>query len=101
MAETLNQTPVIYQINANDLKEIVGGIVREERERTAQEERERKEHGTVGRKETAKMLGVSVSTLWKWAQCGYLIPIKVGTKVLYRYRDIEAMLIKQEEGGIS
>lgn len=101
MEGVISQPPVIYQLNADDLKEIISGIVREERERTVLEERERKEHGTVGRKEAAKMLGVSASTLWKWDKCGYLTPVKVGTKVLYRYRDIESMLQKQMKGGAS
>ena len=45
--------------------------------------------------ETCKKLGVSVTTLWRWAQDGYLTPLKVGVQVRYRLSDINAILAKK------
>jgi hypothetical protein len=43
----------------------------------------------------AEMLDVDKSTLWRWAKCGYLVPIEVGGKRHYRMSDVKAIL----EGG--
>lgn len=99
MGETIIQAPVIYQINGTDLKEVIGQMVRDERARILQEERAKNETATIGRKETCQLLGVSPSTLWKWGKWGYLVPVKVGAKVLYRHSDVMALLHKAEKGG--
>ena len=36
----------------------------------------------------AKRLKVDCSTLWRWAQAGYLRPIHISTRVWYRESDI-------------
>ncbi len=48
----------------------------------------------LSKKETSEMLGVDPSTLWHWERRGYLMPVRIGTKVRYRYSDI----IKKMEG---
>lgn len=45
--------------------------------------------------ETAQMLGVDKSTLWRWNKCGYLTNIKVGSKVRYRLTDVEELMKKK------
>ncbi len=40
----------------------------------------------------AEILDVDKSTLWRWAKCGYLVPIEVGGKRRYRMSDIKAIL---------
>lgn len=35
------------------------------------------------------------STLWRWAQRGYLIPIRSGRKTLYKASDIDLILSKK------
>ena len=42
--------------------------------------------------ETAQMLGVDKSTLWRWNKCGYPTNIKVGSKVRYRLTDVEELM---------
>lgn len=90
---------VILQISASDLRAIVGEMYREEQNRTAQAIAEYRERPTVDRMEAAKMLNVSLATLWRWAKDGYLVPVKIGTKVLYRATDIERMLTREGKGG--
>jgi len=43
-------------------------------------------------KEAAKMLGVTLSTLWRWDNDKYLEKIKIGNKVRYRLSDVERMI---------
>ena len=40
----------------------------------------------------AKMIGVDRSTLWRWAQSEYLVPIKVGGKIRYKRSDIDKII---------
>ena len=72
--------------------ELLDSIVQthDERPTPAKEEDE-----LLTKEETRRKLGVSVTTLWRWAQDGYLTPIKVGVQVRYRLSDINAILVKK------
>lgn len=48
----------------------------------------RQEEDYLTAKETAKKLGVDLSTLWRWDKSGYLKKIKVGNTVRYRQSDV-------------
>ncbi len=37
-------------------------------------------------------LGVNLSTLWRWAKRGYIVPIEVGGKRLYKMSEVKAIL---------
>jgi hypothetical protein len=39
----------------------------------------------------AKRLKVDCSTLWRWAQAGYLRPIHISSRVWYRQSDVERL----------
>lgn len=43
------------------------------------------------RQEAMKLLGKSANTLWKWARRGYLKPVKVGGRVMYKVSDIQGI----------
>ncbi len=43
----------------------------------------------ITKKEVMTGLNVSHTTLWKWENLGYLIPVKIGRRVFYRRKDIE------------
>lgn len=45
--------------------------------------------------ETAQMLGVDKSTLWRWNKCGYFTNVKIGGKVRYRQTDVEELMMKK------
>lgn len=93
----VNGTPgVTIQVAAADLRAVVAGMVQGERERTAQAIEQHREAPTMTREQAAKALNVDPSTLWRWAKCGYLTPVKIGTKVLYRASDIDRMLNTQQ-----
>lgn len=75
----------------NDLKELFAEWQNErENEREAAAAKER-EAAIMTASEAAAMLNVSKPTLWRWANTGYLKPIKIGKKTYYRQTDIELM----------
>jgi len=47
----------------------------------------------LSRKQTSALLHVNLSTLFHWNKKGKLHPVHIGSKVLYRYSDIEKALI--------
>ena len=47
-------------------------------------------------KQVSQRLNVDPSTLWRWERDGYLIPTRLGRKVLYNESDIIAI----EEGRV-
>lgn len=42
--------------------------------------------------QVSDILTVDLSTLWRWAKKGYLVPIEVGGKRRYRMSDVKAIL---------
>jgi excisionase family DNA binding protein len=70
---------------------------REETEKSLNEAK-KEEAATLTPDEVAARLNVTKVTLWRWQRLGYLTPVKVGRKTLYRQSDI-ANLIAGKEGG--
>lgn len=85
---------LILQITADDLRSVMKSFYDDERKREEDSLRKLSEKPTLSRKDASKMLGVSLATLWKWAKDGYLKPVKIGTKVMYKRSDVEALLTK-------
>lgn len=85
-------TKTLLMVSMDELKSIVQEAVKEERERTEKRIREAKEVAAVSRNEASRMLSVSLNTLWRWAKDGYLVPRKVGTKVMYLKSDIDNLI---------
>ena len=44
------------------------------------------------RKKVAELLDVNLSTLWRWAKKGLLVPIEVGGRLRYKMSDVRRML---------
>lgn len=78
-------------INASDLREYSLSLIDDVLSK--KEEREPEEH-YLTTNAAAKRLDVDISTLWRYAKCDYLVPIKVGGKKRYRESDIKRI----EEG---
>ncbi len=51
-----------------------------------------KEETYISAKEAAKMLNVTLSTLWRWNNEKYLEKIKIGNKVRYRLSEVEQII---------
>ena len=93
------QGGVCYIISAEDLRNVIKELYHEERQRTAQAIADSREVPTICRPQAARLLNVALSTLWRWDRDGYLKPVKIGSKVLYRKTDIDRLLIKAGKGG--
>lgn len=85
------------QVAAADLRAIVAGMVQGEQAKITKALEAHREKPTMSRAEVARALGVTTATLWRWAKDGYLTPVKIGSKVLYRASDIEQMLNRQKQ----
>jgi hypothetical protein len=46
----------------------------------------------VSPKETSALLGVDLSTLYRWDKLGYLTKLKIGGKSRYRMSDIQKLM---------
>lgn len=80
------QTTMVI-MNIDDLREAFKAWNQEQIEANAP-----KEEIYITAKEAAKMLGVTLSTLWRWDSDKYLEKIKIGNKVRYRLSDVERMI---------
>lgn len=45
----------------------------------------------LSRRTVAERLHVNVSTLWRWARTGYLVPVHIGRSVWYRELEIRRL----------
>lgn len=54
----------------------------------------------IPRKDLIKMLHVDPSTLWDWANNGYLVPVKIGRKCYYRPEEVEAAIRRHQRSAV-
>lgn len=43
-------------------------------------------------KQVSEILNVDLSTLWRWAKRGYLVPVEIGGKRRYKMSDVKRIL---------
>lgn len=43
-------------------------------------------------KQVSEILDVDLSTLWRWAKRGYLVPVEIGGKRRYKMSDVKRIL---------
>jgi len=85
---------VSITIGIDDLKECVLSLFENERKKLEQTIIAEKEETYSSLKQVSVMLGVDKSTLWRWKNKGYLVPIEVGGKRVYKMSDVKKMLNK-------
>jgi hypothetical protein len=86
---------ITYSIKAGELLEMFRCVVSEvvnqaEQQRKAQPEQ------YLTRKQTAEMLDVDLSTLWRWNNEKYLCPVEIGGKRKYKLSEVNKILRKGE-----
>lgn len=74
-----------------DIKELAL-VICEELRKEENAKKEMDAHTYLSRSETRKMCHVSNATLWRWAKEKYLVPIKVGSRLLYLKKDVTNLL---------
>jgi len=88
------QASTLLMIDEAVLKRIVADTVRQVMNQAKAEAEAAKEMATLTREEVAELLNVTKPTLWRWEKAGYLIPKKVGKRVLYLRSEVEEMVRK-------
>ena len=88
---------ITISVKLSDLLDSFREIAEEIYERRYQEMLVEKEDKLITADEAIEQLGVSRSTLWRWAKEKYLCPVKHGVKVKYHQRDIDEL--NQRRGG--
>ncbi|MBQ4519625.1 MAG: helix-turn-helix domain-containing protein [Bacteroidaceae bacterium] len=76
------------------LRKVVTDTVRQVMNQAKAEAEAAKEMATLTREEVAELLNVTKPTLWRWEKAGYLIPKKIGKRVLYLRSEVEEMVRK-------
>lgn len=71
------------------IKEVVLTTIEEQQQ--AQQQTETVEDAEVTPQEAARQLNVSVTTLWRWNNNGYLKNVKIGRMTYYRQSDLDAI----------
>lgn len=85
---------VSITIGTNDLLQFANHLIRSTKEELESTILAKKNETYVTPDEVSAQLHVDRSTLWRWSKTGYLIPIEVGGKRLYKQSDIDIILNK-------
>ena len=86
---------VCYTVTHDDLIDFAREIMERTREMNDAEKAESSSAGEddyYTRKEVMTLLKRCDSTMTKWAKCGYLVPVRIGGKYLYRKADIDKLI---------
>lgn len=78
------------EVNGEDLKQFAETLIN--RGVDIAREEIKKEERYLTKREVLDTLGVCDTTLWHWRRNGYLIPRKLGRKILYAKSDIDRCL---------
>lgn len=90
-------TTVCYTVTHDDLIDFAREIIERTKEMDEAEKAEAsasKEDDYYTRKEVMALLKRCDSTMTKWAHAGYLVPVRVGGKHLYRKSDVDKLIGK-------
>lgn len=85
---------VSITIGTNDLLQFANHLIHSTKEELESTILAKKNETYVTPDEAKVQLRVDRSTLWRWAKTGYLMPIEVGGKRLYKQSDIDIILNK-------
>lgn len=90
----LSQTgaSISVTISLNDLTSFAEGLISNTKKQLEADVIAATEERYLSRAETCEFLQVDQSTLWRWAQRGYLVPVEMGGKRLYRLSDLKKIL---------
>ena len=79
-------------ISASDLKDFAARLIEETKEQLEQEISDSKAESYLSSEKVMQMMEISKTTLWRWKQRGYLVPVRVGGNERYRMSDIKKIL---------
>lgn len=93
LIEVSNKFPdLTVSISLKDLIAANRGLIKEAKEELAQELSDSRQERFLPVERVLEILSVSTTTLWRWQQQGYLVPVSVGGRNRYRLSDINKIL---------
>lgn len=81
-------------IGAKELQELARILIDKVRDEFISEEDRKNQNTFITSGAAGKILGKTRSTLWRWEQTGYLVPVRIGKTLKYRLSDV----LKVKEG---
>ena len=83
---------VTVSVRIEDLKEFAQILIEDTRKKLEQVIIEDKAERYIEPKEASQIIGVDISTLWRWSKRGYLVPVEIGGKRRYKMSEIKSIL---------
>ena len=80
-------------VRVEDLRSFGAMLIAEAQKAAEEAQKKKKEVTLLTREEVCAKLKITPSTLWRWKQKGYLVPLDYGGQ--YRYRDVDVMEIME------
>ena len=81
-------------ITAADLKDFATQLIAETKAELEQSISDCKAETYLSGEKVMEMLEISKTTLWRWKQRGYLVPVRIGGNDRYKSSDINRILQK-------
>lgn len=90
----LSQTgaSISVTISLSDLTTFAEGLISNTKKQLEADVIAATEERFLSRTETCEFLQVDQSTLWRWANRGFLVPVEMGGKRLYKLSDLKRIL---------
>lgn len=79
-------------ITLDDLRTFSNELIQSTKKELEAEVIAQQNESYLTRLETADFLKVNQASLWRWAKRGYLLPVEVGGKRMYRKSDLQRIL---------
>jgi len=83
---------ITVAVGINELREIYKELIAEVKKELEQTVLSDKAETYPSPKQVCDILGVNITTLWRWQKKDYLVPMEVGGKRRYRMSDVKALL---------
>lgn len=87
---------VSVTMTTEDLQALAASVAAETRKQFDAELKRANDEEYLTREETAQRLSTSLTSLWRWAKSGYLVPVHLGGKRLYKLSDVQRRLNGKE-----
>jgi len=83
---------ITVSVRIEDLKEFAQILIEDTQRKLEQVIIDDKAERYIEPKEASQIIGVDLSTLWRWAKRGYLVPVEIGGKRRYKMSEIKSIL---------
>lgn len=87
-----NAPQINLTITAADLRNFASELISQTKEQLEQEISDSKAETYLSSEKVMEMMEISKTTLWRWKQRGYLVPVRVGGNDRYKLSDIQRIV---------